>query len=254
MQIREAIQALGLPTIDYDAHYSYGSCSEPSQTLPDMLPPSPHLSRFTSMHGAGEPSFPSTASVPSLENTLHGLLQSPFGLSEFRQDQQRAILTLISGKDLVLLMPTGRGKSLCFQLPAVYASRSKQAMTLVISPLVSLMEDQVNSLVIKGIDAVCLVSAQQQKSSNIQTRIRQGTDLPDILYTSPEMLRLNDSFSKSLDKLHKMKKLAYIVIDEAHCVSTWGVDFRLDVRFPCSLSRHLLGLPFLVQRARNISR
>ena len=143
-------------------------------------------------------------------------LQSHFGLKEFRRGQQQIIQSVLDGKDVLAVLPTGGGKSLCYQLPAVL----KNDLVIVISPLIALMKDQVAALKKRGIAAGALHSGQSvaEKRDVFQRLEKDG---PFLLYLSPERTQ-KDTFKTWLTH----RKLALIAIDEAHCVSQWGHDFR----------------------------
>ncbi len=148
------------------------------------------------------------------------LLKTHFGYDQFRPLQEKIINNVLANKDTLVLMPTGGGKSLCYQLPALKFS----GITLVISPLIALMKDQVDSLQANGIKAEFINSTlPYDEIERIQMRAQEGGI--KILYLAPERLSLGHfkEFLKSLD-------VSLIAIDEAHCISEWGHDFRPDYR------------------------
>ncbi len=162
---------------------------------------------------------PATAPKPDLEKA-RCLLKSVFGYDDFRPLQAEVIANLCAGHDSLAIMPTGSGKSLCYQLPALLWD----GLTLVISPLISLMQDQVAQLKELGIPAACLNGAvNYHEAVSAMHRARAGQ--LKLLYTSPETLLKPETIAM-LDACH----VACIAIDEAHCISEWGHDFRPEYR------------------------
>ncbi|KAK9372383.1 uncharacterized protein V1513DRAFT_452547 [Lipomyces chichibuensis] len=157
------------------------------------------------------------------------VLRNVFKLPGFRHNQLEAINATLSGKDVFVLMPTGGGKSLCYQLPALVYGGKTKGTTIVISPLISLMQDQVEHLLEKGIKAAMVSSrGDAGERRNTFQQLKSG-DL-SLLYVSPEMLTTNSQLRNVISSLYYRDCLARIVIDEAHCVSSWGHDFRPDYK------------------------
>lgn len=150
----------------------------------------------------------------------HDILARVFGYDAFRGEQQTIIGHVAAGGDALVLMPTGGGKSLCYQIPALM----RPGTAIVVSPLIALMHDQVSALREAGVAAGYLNSSLDLESARATERAMRAGDL-DLLYVAPERL-MTPRFLDSLDHLRDTERLALFAIDEAHCVSQWGHDFR----------------------------
>ncbi len=170
---------------------------------------------------------------------MRELLKQYFGYDEFRPLQEEVIENVIAGRDSLVIMPTGGGKSLCYQLPALRF----EGVTLVVSPLIALMKDQVDSLKAIGIKAEFINSTlTYEAASRVRGEALRG-DLK-ILYVAPERLAL-DSFQAFLSNLN----ISLVAIDEAHCISEWGHDFRPDYRNLGLFRRNFPNVPFIALTA-----
>ncbi|MBB6576598.1 ATP-dependent DNA helicase RecQ [Comamonas odontotermitis] len=171
----------------------------------------------------------------------HTVLQDAFGYEHFRGSQQAIVEHVIGGGDALVLMPTGGGKSLCYQIPAIVRQQQDQGTTIVISPLIALMQDQVSSMHEVGVEAAFLNSTlDYDQTRDVEMQLLSGGYT--LLYVAPERLN-TPRFLGLLDELHAMGKLALFAIDEAHCVSQWGHDFRPEYRELTVLHERYAGVP-----------
>src|SRR5258708_8413303 len=166
-------------------------------------------------------------------------LHKHFGFDDFREGQREVIGAILEGKDAVVVMPTGSGKSLCYQLPAMILGGA----TLVVSPIIALMKDQVDALQVRGIPATFIDSSiwENEQRSRIEG-LRRGEY--KLLYIAPERFR-SSRFVAAL----KSVSLSLFAVDEAHCISTWGHDFRPDYLRLKSAIRALAGVQTLALTA-----
>lgn len=179
-------------------------------------------------------------------------LKDRFKLNGFRRHQLEAINATLAAKDAFVLMPTGGGKSLCYQLPAVVQSGKTKGVTVVISPLLSLMTDQVAHLRELHIQAATLnseVPSEERREIMNYLRDPYPEQFIQLLYITPEMINKSESILNALSGLHRKKRLARIVIDEAHCVSQWGHDFRPDYVALGEVRDRFPGVPFMALTA-----
>ncbi len=169
------------------------------------------------------------------------ILKNQFGYDSFRMNQQAAIECVLNQKDCVVLMPTGGGKSLCYQIPALISD----GLTLVVSPLIALMKDQVDALKNNGVEAEFLNSSQtSREQTEVFQSVRSGKT--KILYVAPE--RLLQSGDQFIDFLRSIK-VSLFAIDEAHCISSWGHDFRPEYIQLGKLKRYFPDIPVIALTA-----
>jgi ATP-dependent DNA helicase RecQ len=173
--------------------------------------------------------------------TCAGVLQEVFGFDAFRGPQAQIVTHVSEGGDALVLMPTGGGKSMCFQVPAIVRARAGQGLTVVVSPLIALMHDQVGALLEAGVAAAFLNSSLSlEDAQQVERQMLRGEIT--LLYAAPERLT-TPRFLALLDSLHERGQLSLFAIDEAHCVSQWGHDFRPDYRGLVVLHERFAGVP-----------
>ncbi len=170
---------------------------------------------------------------------LHTALAENFGFDAFKGDQEKIIESLLGGTDTLVIMPTGGGKSLCYQIPALV----REGLTLVISPLISLMKDQVDQLKANGVAAECINSSMpREKLISVFNRMNSGQ--LKMVYVSPERVLMRD-FIERLQGL----PLSMIAVDEAHCISQWGHDFRPEYASLGQLKQYFPHVPYMALTA-----
>src|SRR5216117_3619992 len=170
---------------------------------------------------------------------LIATLKKCFGYEAFRPLQQEIVSDALAGRDVFVLMPTGGGKSLCFQLPALL----RNGLTIVVSPLISLMKDQVDALQTSGIPATYLNSTLDRDESKARWRgLHRGEYR--MLYVAPERLMLETFLERAVNW-----NIAQFAIDEAHCISEWGHDFRPEYRELKKLRKDLPDVPIMALTA-----
>ncbi|KAK3811563.1 MAG: P-loop containing nucleoside triphosphate hydrolase protein [Linnemannia gamsii] len=184
---------------------------------------------------------------------VNAALRDIFRLKDFRPNQLAAINATLAKKDVFVLMPTGGGKSLCYQLPATVGSgtaNDQTGVTVVISPLLSLMHDQAMHLVNKGVPTVILhgdLDATMRRF--VFDQLESDKIMTKLVYMTPEMLSKSVQAQNALQRLHNRGLLARFVIDEAHCLSQWGHDFRPDYKLLNQLKFNYQGVPLMALTA-----
>ena len=207
-------------------------------------------------------SVPTGGSQQRAAGELEAKLKQHFGHSAFRCDEQRAAVACVleEKRDCVLLMPTGMGKSLCFQLPALILNERSGALTVVVSPLLALMSEQVKTLCSKGKSA-CMINSLLTSHERRDVFKRLGAMAAplghnftaqngvQLLYVTPESLTSNDDVVRVLQKIQRRGRLGLFAVDEAHCISSWGHDFRPAYRRLGDIRNAFKGVPCIALTA-----
>lgn len=182
----------------------------------------------------------------SWDKEVDDILLNVFGISSYRTNQREIINAILSGKDVVVIMAAGGGKSLCYQLPALLHTGT----TLIVSPLLSLIQDQVMGLTALGIQAAMLTSVtSKEEEKTIYKSLEKGEGELKILYVTPEKIAKSKRFMSKLEKCNHAGRLSIIAIDEAHCCSQWGHDFRPDYKNLGILKKQFPKVPMIALTA-----
>ena len=221
-----------------------------------LRPPLSEMSDNVRRRNAPETALMKPPSLPvqnfKWSKDVMSALTKRFHLEGFRHNQLEAINATLGGKDAFVLMPTGGGKSLCYQLPSIVRSGHTHGVTVVVSPLLSLMQDQVSHLQKLKIQAMLINGETTKEHRDMVMQALKGPDvenLVQLLYVTPEMVNKSRAVEQCFVNLHRRKKLARIVIDEAHCVSQWGHDFRPDYKALGEFRKLFPGVPVMALTA-----
>jgi ATP-dependent DNA helicase RecQ len=181
------------------------------------------------------------APTSALSTSPERVLQEVFGYPAFRGAQRDIVEHVVAGGDALVLMPTGGGKSLCYQVPAIVRHRAGKGVAVVVSPLIALMHDQVGALHELGVHAAFLNSTLEgDEARHVERELMSGR--LTLLYAAPERI-LTPRFLAMLESLHERQLLSLFAIDEAHCVSQWGHDFREEYLGLSALHERFAGVP-----------
>ncbi|EFX05641.1 DNA/RNA helicase [Grosmannia clavigera kw1407] len=241
--------------------FNAGSTARPGPSRTILTPASGNAKKSPRMALGGAKQASQLAKKPAIplelmcfdwSQEVRKALKDRFRMSGFRHNQLEAINATLSGKDAFVLMPTGGGKSLCYQLPAVISSGRTNGVSIVVSPLLSLMQDQVDHLKALNIAASAFNSstpAAARKHILALFSKANPEHFLQLLYVTPEMVSKSSQFCQGLETLYRKKKLARLVIDEAHCVSQWGHDFRPDYKALGEVRRRFPSVPVMALTA-----
>ncbi|KAK3337102.1 hypothetical protein B0T19DRAFT_60578 [Cercophora scortea] len=243
-------QRRSLPRPANDMHRARSVLSEASGNAGPVIKPRPAAKKV--MSSKSRASIPPELMKHPWSPDVRRALKDRFRMSGFRHNQLEAINATLAGKDAFVLMPTGGGKSLCYQLPAVINSGKTRGITVVISPLLSLMQDQVdhmNKLNVLANSFTGDMPSDARRHALSFFDLEVPEQCIQLLYVTPEMVNKSQAFISGLLKIYRRKKLARIVIDEAHCVSQWGHDFRPDYKALGQIRRQFPGVPVMALTA-----